>query len=228
MIRVHKLSTLPANLLAILQSTSVVFAGRNIGGDVRRIQAAFNIVIPNYCDVGTLCKEKGLTEKASSLKYLTERILGYTLCKEEQISDWNRSTLSASQLAYAARDALASYLLYKSASSFKPYSTFNTVNDTSVPFGYDTVRSVVHVDNVADIYPTESPATPMSGESLAHTRVLLDSFHAMKRITDTIPRQHTYRWVFCRWLRDAMFLLNPTDVENVKRILKKQFIHLMS
>ena len=52
-------------------------------------------------------------EKCQSLKISAEKILGTSLCKYEQCSDWNIRPLSKCQMHYAALDALICIKLYK-------------------------------------------------------------------------------------------------------------------
>ena len=70
---------------------------------------------PNSCTIYDLCiiyKQKYL-KKCSSLKAVTEEILGQSLCKYEQCSDWNLRPISQTKLHYAALDALICIILYK-------------------------------------------------------------------------------------------------------------------
>ena len=52
-------------------------------------------------------------EKCQSLKTVTEKILGKSMCKYEQCSDWNIRPLSKCKIHYAALDALICIRLYK-------------------------------------------------------------------------------------------------------------------
>jgi hypothetical protein len=52
-------------------------------------------------------------EKCSSLKAVSEELLGKSMCKIEQCSDWNIRPLSKCQMHYAALDALICIKLYK-------------------------------------------------------------------------------------------------------------------
>ena len=63
-------------------------------------------------DVFTIAQQK-LLEKGNSLKLLTEKIFGKSLCKYEQCSDWNLRPLTQCQKHYAALDALICIMLFK-------------------------------------------------------------------------------------------------------------------
>ena len=69
----------------------------------------------NSCTIYDLCiiyNQKYL-KKCSSLKVVTEELLGQRLCKVEQCSDWNLRPLSLTKLHYAALDALICIGLFK-------------------------------------------------------------------------------------------------------------------
>jgi hypothetical protein len=86
----------------------------------------------------------------------------------------------------------------------------------------------VSVEEFVDtsISPTTTATTATTTDSgqvdLLHTRVLLDSFHAMKRITDTIPANHQFKGLFSQRLRDAMFIVDSDDKANVDRVLREK------
>ena len=63
-------------------------------------------------DLVLIYKQKYL-EKCQSLKLVTEKILGKSLCKIEQCSDWDVRPLSKCQIHYAALDALICIILFK-------------------------------------------------------------------------------------------------------------------
>jgi len=69
----------------------------------------------NSCTIYDLCiiyNQKYL-KKCSSLKVLTEELLGQSLCKYEQCSDWNLRPLSLTKFHYAALDSLICIVLFK-------------------------------------------------------------------------------------------------------------------
>ena len=63
-------------------------------------------------DICTIAKQKYL-ENINSLKNLTEKIFGKSLCKYEQCSDWNKRPLSKCQMHYGALDALICIMIFK-------------------------------------------------------------------------------------------------------------------
>ena len=63
-------------------------------------------------DLSIMAQQKFL-EKGQSLKLLTEKIFGKSLCKYEQCSNWNKRPLSKCQIHYGALDALICVMIYK-------------------------------------------------------------------------------------------------------------------
>ncbi len=75
----------------------------------------FDHYLPNQVDlidVDFLAKSKR-GGGYSSLAVMAKRDLGIELDKSEQLSDWSQSKLSATQLQYAAYDAIVTYKLYE-------------------------------------------------------------------------------------------------------------------
>jgi hypothetical protein len=65
---------------------------------------------------------------------------------------------------------------------------------------------------------TPSDDSPVIGD--LPQRVLLDSFHAMKRVTDHIPAHHPHKMQFSQAFRDAMFVVDPSDKAKVQEFLR--------
>ena len=61
----------------------------------------------------TIIAQQKFLEKVHSLKLLTEKLFGKSLCKYEQCSNWNLRPLSQCQLHYGALDALICVMIYK-------------------------------------------------------------------------------------------------------------------
>jgi hypothetical protein len=51
--------------------------------------------------------------------------------------------------------------------------------------------------------------------------LLLDMFHGMKRITDTVSKSHGAYRLFCSLLRDCFFLIYKEDSESVENCLQE-------
>lgn len=73
--------------------------------DAAKLKVAFGIeVAPIYCT--KIAHKLVWPDKKHSLKNLCEDLLGITLDKEQQCSDWTRKNLSEEQIRYAANDVM--------------------------------------------------------------------------------------------------------------------------
>lgn len=96
----------PVNLKKLLTDKDVVKIFHFARFDVAKIKQDLGVVVnPVYC---TKIAHKLARPCAAShsLKSLCQEMLGITLDKEEQQSDWGVETLSAAQKKYAANDVL--------------------------------------------------------------------------------------------------------------------------
>ena len=137
-------------LKALLEHPKIYFTGRNIGGDVSRLERIWNIKIRKQerksipetgkiIELGRFTMNRsnspftGLDGRVLPLKYKNASLCGTcslaTLCevflkreldKAEQTSQWNAPQLSSSQVRYAAMDAAVSLDLYFAATSCTP------------------------------------------------------------------------------------------------------------
>ena len=108
----------PAQLSALLQSNDVLFVGKSIKGDVRRLVKHMEGTSESdiLCkDLAKICVEQRKTARADlGLAEIAAAVLGYHLPKPEDIrkSQWSLE-LDAEQIAYAARDAACGLLIYE-------------------------------------------------------------------------------------------------------------------
>ncbi len=94
------------NLKRLLTDTSVLKIFHFARFDVAKIMEDLNIVTsPVYCTkiASKLCRT---SSPSHSLKSLCQDLLGITLEKEQQTSDWGAETLTLAQQSYAANDVL--------------------------------------------------------------------------------------------------------------------------
>lgn len=99
-------------LKAFLSDPNIIKTGRNVAGDVGKLQALPTVEVRGQLELGKLAKDMALVPRATlSLQALCEILLRCTLDKTHQKGYWG-ATLSADQVNYAARDAYASCALY--------------------------------------------------------------------------------------------------------------------
>ena len=101
----------PAALRRPLELGPAVKAVHNAAFDATRLSRHFKISVSPIHDTMLAAKRSG--ERRYSLKAQAERYLGMHLDKEAQRADWGLRPLGPRQIAYAARDAAATLLLYE-------------------------------------------------------------------------------------------------------------------
>ena len=116
LMRIHRARP-PTELKIIIESDSILKVGRQINGDINKVlRDKFNVTQPKpiaTMDLASVCQCRCLTEDGrTSLASLTAVVLGLNLPKEEQLSDWEATNLSAAQIHYAALDVYVSQQIY--------------------------------------------------------------------------------------------------------------------
>ncbi|KAI3649998.1 hypothetical protein MP228_005630 [Amoeboaphelidium protococcarum] len=191
----------PPSLKLLLESQQCLFIGRSIGGDVKYLLQDFNIRVSQTLELSKWAKDVGLVNKATlSLDALVQIVLGYQLPKSAngpRLSNWAKSKLTQEQQIYAAKDAMASLLVYLQ----------------HIDRDFD-ISSCINSDDCCS--PT-SDGSELSA-SLT-TRVLLDPYHAMARIP--VKKGHAFMPQFCRKFRDALFIIHPQDRAALEQYVKE-------
>jgi ribonuclease D len=109
--RLNKIG-LPDELVRILNSRRIIKAGIALHDDMkdlRRLNPALRA--QGVVDLNKLAQ--GLGFESIGAKKLSALVLGFSISKKEQTSNWEAEVLSPSQLSYAATDAWISFLIYK-------------------------------------------------------------------------------------------------------------------
>jgi hypothetical protein len=202
-----KRTDFPPALVSLLCNEKIRKVGSNIQVDVKNLKDDFGIEVKGAVPLAPLCKQAGFikTARASLLKMCIV-VLGRRLDKDEgsaRFSKWSRESLTTKQKEYAARDAKASREVFCKVIG----------RAFSAPFGS------ISLDVDPGPSPTSSHATLSPRDDRPLTRVLLDPFHAMKRILDAAPKLHPVRHLFVNAIRDAIFMINPEDRQLVSEYL---------
>ena len=112
-------SCLPPSLVRFLQNPEIRKIGRNVGGDLSRIQTGYHIVCKGALDLGAFCSSrKCIPSGRISLSDISSLILGSRISKDERLSDWDCYELSSEeQVRYAALDAWAGLAIYNAVAN---------------------------------------------------------------------------------------------------------------
>ena len=97
-------------LLRIFTNPRIVKAGIALADDLKKLQEVRAFTAAGFTEVGDLARKLGITQ--TGLRSLAGLILGYRVSKREQRSNWARTQLTPSQIAYAATDACVTRALY--------------------------------------------------------------------------------------------------------------------
>tara|TARA_R110001592_G_scaffold359340_2_gene665622 strand:- start:62083 stop:62667 length:585 start_codon:yes stop_codon:yes gene_type:complete len=109
-VRTYK-GVLPEELIAFFNDENIEKVGIATADDMKDLKkcnAGFDA--HNVIDLGKLALKKGL--KCTGAKRLSALLLGFTISKSQQTSNWENPTLTPAQLTYAATDAWICNLIY--------------------------------------------------------------------------------------------------------------------
>ena len=102
---------LPPKLASLLANRDIVKVGVAIHDDIKALQTLRRFTPDGFVELQDLVKEYGIVN--SGLKKLSAIILGATISKRQQISNWERPVLSQAQKIYAATDAWVCLKIYE-------------------------------------------------------------------------------------------------------------------
>lgn len=107
---------LPPSLDQLLKDESITKVGKQVGGDISRINKKYDLNCKGKLELGSFCSAREIVPNGqASLSELSMRTLGYMIPKDEQVSDWSSTFLTEDQIKYAAIDAWTSLEIYKKA-----------------------------------------------------------------------------------------------------------------
>ena len=141
---------LPVYLQAFLRDSSIKKVGRQVGGDLGRINRAYRMICRGALELGSFCSmRKCIPSGQMSLAEIAFRVLGRRLQKEERLSNWNAQCLAVEQISYAAIDAWASIAIYNAVKQ-KPEIGTKVTNRNCFPRGSSkkiAFGKIIDVDN---------------------------------------------------------------------------------
>ena len=108
---------IPKKIAAILSSENIIKAGVAIRDDLKALKKIKNFTPRGFIELQDLVKEYGIED--AGLKKLCGIILGFNISKSKRLSNWEKTTLSPSQLSYAATDAWACALIFNKLRKIK-------------------------------------------------------------------------------------------------------------
>ncbi len=111
---------LPGDLAALLEDKSVTKAGVAIRDDIKGLKKFGNFREQGFIELQDYVRKFGI--QSSGLRKLSAIILGFSISKRQQVSNWEAPELTEAQLKYAATDAWVCYEIYRKLRDFGIYS----------------------------------------------------------------------------------------------------------
>lgn len=110
LIRTNKTGFTPG-LKALFENSSIIKAGISILDDLRELQKLAHFKPSGVVDLNQVAQSAGV--KNIGVRSLSAIFLEIRISKSQQTSNWERDTLSSSQIAYAATDAWVCLQLFE-------------------------------------------------------------------------------------------------------------------
>ncbi|KAG2220944.1 hypothetical protein INT45_010697, partial [Circinella minor] len=133
--RVKPSEGVPRALALLINDSNIVKAGRNVKGDLKKLNRDYGIAWKGALELGAFCRRRGAIERGTlGLSDISAVVLGGKLCKDSnlRLSDWESETLEENQVMYAALDAWASFKIFESV---KDHDVFGKILPEHIPAG---------------------------------------------------------------------------------------------
>jgi len=108
--RLNKMG-LPEKVARFLSSEEVIKVGVAIHDDIKGLNLLREFTPGGFIDLQEMVRDYGIT--SSGLKKLAAIILGHSISKRQQVSNWENDILTPSQKVYAATDAWVCMKIYE-------------------------------------------------------------------------------------------------------------------
>lgn len=101
---------LPPELAGLLSDRGIIKTGVAIRDDIKALRALTHFEPHGFTDLQNMVSDHGIKELG--LKKLTAIVLGYSISKSQQVSNWEAPALTEPQQLYAATDAWVCRRIY--------------------------------------------------------------------------------------------------------------------
>jgi ribonuclease D len=101
---------LPPELAGILSDKAIIKTGVAIRDDIKALRSLAHFEPHGFTDLQNMVSDHGIKELG--LKKLTAIVLGYSISKSQQVSNWEAPALTEQQQLYAATDAWVCRRIY--------------------------------------------------------------------------------------------------------------------
>jgi len=216
----------PPCLKSLLESTKVLKVGNYINWEIKYLKEDWDVKIPEEsCRwINRFAKEKLFTRKANrNLDDLCRIVLKKSCPKDGRepgqeelasvrVSKWSKENLTAEQIIYAARDAIASLMIDDAIEA-------RSRNTQPLSFDEDFIAPELLNRPSAIHSSVHSPDTPIANGQF-HQRVINDIFHIFQRLK--VSPKHPFQYAFKSKFRDACLIPNVADKKDVTEKLAQR------
>ena len=122
--RLNKIGVPPC-VVRLLENTEVTIVGLSVHDDIHCLHKRIQFTPGQFVDIQNMVGEIGI--KDMSLQKLYANIFGQKITKREQLTNWERDTLTDKQMVYAATDAWACIMLYEEVMRLKETKDFELI-----------------------------------------------------------------------------------------------------
>ncbi|KAG2212559.1 hypothetical protein INT45_005346, partial [Circinella minor] len=115
--RIKSSEGVPRALALLINDSTIVKAGRNVKGNLKKLNRDYGIAWKGALELGVFCQCRGAIECGTlGLSDISALVLGSKLSKDSnlRLSDWESGALEENQVMYAAFDAWASFKIFES------------------------------------------------------------------------------------------------------------------
>ena len=133
--RIKSSEGVPRALALLINDSTIVKAGRNVKGDLKKLNRDYGIAWKGALELGAFCRRRGAIERGTlGLSDISALVLGGKLSKDSnlRLSDWESGALDENQVMYAALDAWASFKIFESV---KDFNVFGKILPDYIPAG---------------------------------------------------------------------------------------------
>ena len=134
--RVDSSGGVPRALAQLINDPDVLKVGRNVTGDLKKLNRDYGIEWKGALELGSFCRRRGAIERGTlGLSDISAIVLGGHLRKDSntRLSSWEQPVLREDQRTYAALDAWASLKIFDTV---KDYDMYGKQLPTTVPSGF--------------------------------------------------------------------------------------------
>eukprot|EP00731_Ephydatia_muelleri_P014784 Em0008g504a len=165
LVRLINTRCLTPKLEQLLKDKSVLKFGLGVNFDAEKLKEAFGISVMGCVDLKLFAPKCGHSFKRMGLRKVVQHVLYKDLDKTNQCSNWEAERLSASQVTYAACDAIVALHIIKALIKEKFGTSPSSAESVNSFFDEDEDSHIVSISNgITDVPFRSRHSTPTSSK----------------------------------------------------------------